>query len=83
MFCLRSLAVTSTLVLALATDALAVNHWQKKSVINNTGQHAPPVWGFGIPPETWGWFGAHYWPRYGWHTGYYGDCKEWGYRQGY
>jgi hypothetical protein len=75
------------LLLLLASSASAFglehHHWQKKSVMNNTGCNAPPTWGFGVPPETWGWFGVHYWPRQGWHRGYYGGQREWGYRQGY
>ena len=82
MLALRSIAVAAVLLL-LTTDAFALNHWQKKSVMNKTGPNAPPVYGFGVPPETWGWFGVRYWPRQNWHTGYYGDMREWGYRQGY
>lgn len=80
---LRSLALAAVVLIALTADAFALNHWQKKSVMRNTGSHAPPVWGFGVPPETWGWFGVRYWPSQSWHTGYYGDMREWGYRQGY
>lgn len=71
------------LLLAMATESLALHHWQKHSVMNNTGQCAQPTWGFGVPPETWGWFGVRYWPRHSWSTGYYGGQREWGYRQGY
>jgi hypothetical protein len=78
-----SLALAAAMLFALAADASALDHWQRKSVMNNTGCQAPPVWGFGVPPETWGWFGVRYWPRQSWHTGYYGDMREWGYRQGY
>ena len=81
---LRTLALAAAM-LFIAADAFAIDHhrWQKKSVMNHTGTHAAPAWGFNVPPETWGWFGVRYWPRQSWHTGYYGDMREWGYRQGY
>ena len=80
---LFSFAAALVLLFAFASDACAINHWQKKSVMNHTGSCAPPVWGFGVPPETWGWFGVRYWSGPSYHTGYYGNKKEWGYRQGY
>lgn len=80
---LLAFALVAMCFCASVSDARALNHWQKKSVMNKTGANAPPCWGFGVPPETWGWFGVRYWPRHSWHYGYYGDFKEWGYRQGY
>jgi hypothetical protein len=71
------------LLLMMSGESFAIHHWQKHSVMNNTGSHAPPAWGFGVPPETWGWFGVRYWPQHSWSTGYYGSKREWGYRQGY
>lgn len=75
--------LAATIVLLVGSQASAGHHWEKRSVMNNTGAYARPTWGFGTPTQTWGWFGVHYWPRHSWSTGYYGDKREWGYRQGY
>ncbi len=75
--------LTVASVLLAASQASAMHGWEKRSVMNHTGQHAPPTWGFGVPSQTWGWFGVRYWPRHSCSTGYYGDKREWGYRQGY
>lgn len=76
------LIVFATLT-AIPRESQALHHWQKKSVMQYTGPQAQPRWGFGTNPDTWGWFGVRYWPLHSWHTGYYGDKREWGYRQGY
>jgi hypothetical protein len=80
---LRLFLLTTVVLLLTAGESFALNHWEKHSVMNNTGSQAPPAWGFGVPPDTWGWFGTRYWPRHSWSTGYYGSKREWGYRQGY
>ena len=80
---LATLLLFATLLTAFSNDAHALNHWRKNTVMNNTGAQARPTWGFGANPDTWGWFGVRYWPQQSWHTGYYGDMREWGYRQGY
>jgi hypothetical protein len=44
-----------------------------------------PRYAYGFPVATykWGWFGAHYYPRTTWHSGYNGDHWQWSYRKGY
>lgn len=84
MIWLRTLATTSALILALSTHAWAIHpHPPKNSVLKYTGPNAPPYYGFPVPSTTWGWFGVRYWPTQSCHYGYYGNYKEWGYRQGY
>lgn len=49
------------------------------------GISSPHVYGYGlgVPTFRWGYFGAYNRPLGVYHTGYYNQYVQWGYRQGY
>jgi len=71
------------LCLLLATARAEAIERKPRTVLPGPGAPLPAVYGFGVSPNRWGWFGAQYRPRSVDHHGYYGDYWQLGYRRGY